>query len=137
MSIKYVILLYKKLHMNLLSFTDKGIYCPVGKFYIDPWKPVNKALITHGHADHARWGMKSYLCHHFTVPILKSRIGAAIDVQGITYKQPIHINGVTVSFHPSGHIIGSAQIRLEYKGKIVVVSGEIGRASCRERSREL
>lgn len=124
MSIKYVILLYKKLHMNLLSFTDKGIYCPVGKFYIDPWKPVNKALITHGHADHARWGMKSYLCHHFTVPILKSRIGAAIDVQGIAYNQPIHINGVTVSFHPSGHILGSAQIRLEYKGKIVVVSGD-------------
>lgn len=124
MSIKYVILLYKKLHMNLLSFTDKGIYCPAGKFYIDPWKPVNKALITHGHADHARWGMKSYLCHHFTVPILKLRIGAAIDVQGIAYNQPIDINGVKVSFHPAGHIIGSAQIRLEYKGKIVVVSGD-------------
>lgn len=108
----------------MLRFTNKGIYCVPGKFYIDPWKPVDKALITHGHADHARWGMKSYLCHHFSVPILKSRIGADIQVQGIGYNETILINSVKVSFHPAGHIIGSAQIRMEHKGKVVVVSGD-------------
>src|SRR5690606_23614344 len=91
---------------------------------IYPWKPVDYALITHGHADHARWGMKKYLCHHLTVPILHIRIGADIQVQGIGYNEPININGVKVSFHPAGHIIGSAQIRMEYKGKVVVVSGD-------------
>lgn len=108
----------------MLKFTSKGIYCIPGKFYIDPWRPVDYALITHGHADHARWGMKKYLCHHFTVPILKSRIGKDIQVQGIEYNESIIINSVKVSFHPAGHIIGSAQIRLEHKGKIVVISGD-------------
>lgn len=110
--------------MHILNFTDKGIYCIPGKFYIDPWKPVDYALITHGHADHARWGMTKYLCHHLTVPILHIRIGKDIQVQGIGYNEPININGVKVSFHPAGHIIGSAQIRMEYKGKVVVVSGD-------------
>ena len=110
--------------MQILNFTDKGIYCIPGKFYIDPWKPVDYALITHGHADHARWGMKKYLCHNLTVPILHIRIGADIQVQGIGYNEPININGVKVSFHPAGHIIGSAQIRMEYKGKVAVVSGD-------------
>lgn len=108
----------------MLKFTPKGIYCVPGKFYIDPWRPVDYALITHGHADHARWGMKKYLCHHFTVPILKSRIGKDIQVQGIEYNENIIINSVKVSFHPAGHIIGSAQIRLEHKGRIVVISGD-------------
>lgn len=108
----------------MLKFTSSGIYCVPGKFYIDPWRPVDHALITHGHADHARPGMQKYLCHHFTVPILQSRIGAHINVQGIGYNKVITINGVKVSFHPAGHIIGSAQIRMEYKGKIIVVSGD-------------
>lgn len=110
--------------MQILNFTDKGIYCIPGKFYIDPWKPVDYALITHGHADHARWGMKKYLCHHLTVPILHIRIGADIQVQSVGYNEPTNINGVKVSFHPAGHIIGSAQIRMEYKGKVAVVSGD-------------
>lgn len=108
----------------MLKFTSSGIYCVPGKFYIDPWRPVDRALITHGHADHARSGMQHYLCHHFTVPILKSRIGAHINVQGIPYNEVITINGVKVSFHPAGHIIGSAQIKMEYKGKVTVVSGD-------------
>lgn len=110
--------------MRLLNFTENGIYCIPGNFYIDPWKPVDYALITHAHADHARWGMKRYLCHHFTVPILHSRIGKDVQVQGIAYNESLIINGVKVSFHPAGHIIGSAQIRMEYKGKIAVVSGD-------------
>lgn len=110
--------------MRLLEFRKEGIYCVPGKFYIDPWLPVDMAIITHGHADHARWGMKKYLCHLFTVPILRSRIGLDIMVEGIEYGKCITINDVKVSLHPAGHIIGSAQIRMEYKGRVAVVSGD-------------
>ncbi|WP_426277909.1 ligase-associated DNA damage response exonuclease [Chryseobacterium sp. S-02] len=108
----------------LLRFTPKGIYCIPGKFYIDPWRPVDLAIITHGHADHARSGMKKYLCHHFTKPILHSRIGKEIECQSVEYGEILNINGVKVSLHPAGHIIGSAQIRMEYKGYVSVVSGD-------------
>lgn len=110
--------------MNLLQFTDSGIYCAPGNFYIDPWKPVDKALITHAHSDHARFGNKHYLAHHDSVPILKYRLGESISVQGIHYGERISLNGVNVSFHPAGHIIGSAQIRVEYKGEVWVFSGD-------------
>lgn len=108
----------------MLHFTTKGIYCVPGRFYIDPWRPVDLAVITHGHADHARWGMKKYLCHHATVPILKNRIGPDITVQGIGYNEAVNMHGVKISLHPAGHIIGSAQVRLEYRGKVTVVSGD-------------
>ncbi|MDE1191627.1 MAG: ligase-associated DNA damage response exonuclease [Arachidicoccus sp.] len=107
----------------MITFTDKGIYCKQGNFYIDPWKPVEKALITHAHSDHARYGSKQYLCHKFTVPVLRLRLGE-IDVQAIEYGEKLYINNVQVSFHPAGHIIGSAQIRLEYKGEVWVISGD-------------
>ena len=110
--------------MKLVEFTNKGIYCIPGKFYIDPWKPIDLAIISHGHGDHARWGMKKYLCHHFTKPILKHRIGEDIEVQGVEYGEEININGVKVSFFPAGHIVGSAQIRMEYKGFVTVFSGD-------------
>lgn len=110
--------------MKLLKFTSKGIYCVPGKFYIDPWRPVDLAVITHGHADHARSGMKKYLCHHFTKPILYSRIGKDIECQSVAYGEILTINGVKVSLHPAGHIIGSAQIRMEYKGYVSVISGD-------------
>ncbi|HCN10925.1 MAG TPA: DNA ligase-associated DEXH box helicase, partial [Chryseobacterium sp.] len=110
--------------MKLVEFTNKGIYCIPGKFYIDPWKPVDLAIISHGHGDHARWGMKKYLCHHFTKPILKHRIGEDIEVQGVEYGEEININGVKVSFIPAGHIVGSAQIRMEYRGFVTVFSGD-------------
>ncbi len=108
----------------MLRFTTEGIYCVPGNFYIDPWRPVDNAVITHGHADHARPGMGKYLCHTYTVPILKSRIGEGIAVEGIDYDRPVSINGVRVSLHPAGHIIGSAQVRLEYEGEVAVVSGD-------------
>lgn len=110
--------------LKLITFTNKGIYCPQGKFYIDPWRPVDLAVITHGHADHARWGMKKYLCHHYTKPILYQRIGIDIECQGVEYGETLTINGVKISLHPAGHIIGSAQVRLEYKGYITVISGD-------------
>lgn len=108
----------------MFSFRKEGIYCIPGQFYIDPWLPVDMAIITHAHADHARVGMKNYLCHPLTEPILKLRLGADIRVQTIPYGQAIQINGVRVSLHPAGHIIGSAQVRMEYKGKVAVVSGD-------------
>ncbi|KAA5532300.1 ligase-associated DNA damage response exonuclease [Taibaiella lutea] len=108
----------------MLRFDDKGIYCEQADIYIDPWKPVDKALITHAHSDHAYAGNKAYLCHKDSVALLRLRLGADINVEGIDYGQTVYINGVKISFHPAGHIIGSAQIRLEYNGEIWVVSGD-------------
>lgn len=110
--------------MKIIRFTNKGIYCIPGKFYLDPWYPVENAIISHGHADHAKWGMKHYLCHNDSKAILKHRIGQDISIESLPYIKHVTINGVNVSFHPAGHIIGSAQIRLEYKGKVVVFSGD-------------
>ncbi len=110
--------------MKLIRFTKKGLYCIPGKFYLDPWHSVDYAIISHGHADHARWGMKRYLCHHHSKPILQHRINAEINIESLGYNEPININGVKVSFHPAGHIIGSAQIRLEYKGFVLVFTGD-------------
>ena len=109
--------------MALITFTDRGLYCKRADAYIDPWKSVPKALVTHGHSDHARRGSKSYLATHSSVPIIKHRLGN-INIQGIGYGEVIKINGVSISYHPAGHIIGSAQIRLEYKGEVWVVSGD-------------
>ena len=110
--------------MALIQFTNKGIYCKQGDFYIDPWEPVNFAITTHGHADHVKWGNKNYLCHELTKPILTTRYGLENNVQTLPYSKPITINGVKLSLHPAGHVIGSSQIRLEYKGEICVVSGD-------------
>ena len=109
--------------MPLIEFTDKGLYCRQGDFYIDPWKPVNKAVITHAHSDHARWGSKYYLCHHFTKPILQLRLGEN-NYESIGWDEPVYINSVRVSLHPAGHIIGSAQVRLEYKDEVWVFTGD-------------
>jgi len=109
---------------SFIKFTNKGIYCVPGKFYIDPWRPVDLAVISHGHGDHARWGMKKYLCHHYTKPVLKHRIGEDIEIQSLEYAEEININGVKVSFFPAGHIVGSAQIRMEWKGYVIVFSGD-------------
>lgn len=110
--------------MKLVKFTKKGIYCIPGKFYLDPWLPVDYAIISHGHADHARWGMKHYLCHTDSTAILKHRIGQDISIESMGYNTEKSINGVNVSFFPAGHVIGSAQIRLEYKGFVVVFTGD-------------
>lgn len=110
--------------MALIQFTNKGIYCKQGDFYIDPWHPVKLAVTTHGHADHVKWGNKNYLCHDLTKPILTQRYGLEDNVQTLPYYEQITINGVKLSLHPAGHVIGSSQIRLEYKGEICVVSGD-------------
>lgn len=109
---------------NLCTYTEKGIYCPQGDFYIDPWQPVEKAVITHAHSDHARWGHKQYLAQKLNREILKLRLGQDIKLETKEYGEPVSINGVKVSFHPAGHIWGSSQVRLEYQGEIWVVSGD-------------
>lgn len=110
--------------MPLLTFTDRGIYCSKANVYIDPWKKVDFALITHAHSDHCRPGSKQYLATPLTKPIMEHRLGKKYQVQAIEFGNTISINGVNISFHPAGHIIGSAQIRLEYQGEIWVVSGD-------------
>lgn len=107
----------------VLTFTEKGLYCPDGDFFIDPWRPVGRALITHGHSDHARSGHQQYLATHGALPVMRHRLGA-ITAQGIGYGVPLRIGGVTVSFHPAGHVPGSAQIRVERGGEIWVASGD-------------
>jgi putative mRNA 3-end processing factor len=108
----------------MIQFRPEGIYCPQADVYIDPWKPVEKAIITHGHSDHARWGNRHYLCHFLSKEILKLRLGQEINIQTLEYNETIFINGVQISLHPAGHIIGSAQVRLEYQGEVWVVSGD-------------
>ena len=107
----------------VLSFTDRGIYCAAGAFYIDPWRPVERALITHGHADHARFGHKNYLATHSALPVMKHRLGD-ISAQGISYGEQLSIGDATVSFHAAGHVPGSAQIKVTVKGETWVASGD-------------
>ena len=107
----------------VLTFTDKGIYCPAGDFYIDPWRPVARALITHGHSDHARWGMGTYLATDAALPVMRHRLGD-ISAESIAYGQVRQIGDARVSFHPAGHVPGSAQIRVEVAGEVFVASGD-------------
>lgn len=109
--------------MDLIVLRPEGLYCPMGKFYIDPWRPVDFAVITHAHADHARTGHARYLCAESGVHLLKSRLGN-VSVAGLPYGAEILHNGVRVSFHPAGHVLGSAQVRLEYKGQVWVITGD-------------
>ena len=109
--------------MSLLSITPKGICCEQADIFIDPWRPVDKAFVTHGHADHARPGSRHYWCTDLAAPVIKHRLGA-ISLETARYGQTISINGVRFSFHPAGHVIGSAQIRVEHKGEVWVVSGD-------------
>lgn len=110
--------------MPLLEFTDKGIYCRQADVYLDPWKPVNKALITHGHSDHAREGHGAYLCTPATAAIIRHRFFNPVNIQTISFHEALYINGVKFSFHPAGHVPGSAQIRVEQHDEVWVFSGD-------------
>lgn len=109
--------------MGALTFTDRGIFCAAGDFFIDPWKPVGRALITHGHADHARAGMGAYLATDLAAPVMRHRLGE-ITLDTVSYGETRQIGGATVSFHPAGHVPGSAQICVEVRGEVWVVSGD-------------
>lgn len=109
---------------QLIDFTSSGLYCPVANIYIDPWKPVERAIITHAHADHARMGNMLYIAHHNTIPLLRHRLGMYIEAKGLEYGEVMEINGVKITLHPAGHIVGSAQVRLEYKGEVWLITGD-------------
>ncbi|MDP4810759.1 MAG: ligase-associated DNA damage response exonuclease [Saprospiraceae bacterium] len=108
---------------GLLVHTALGLYCPKADVYLDPWKPVKKAILSHGHADHARWGSSYYLCTPTAAPVIKYRLGE-INLETLPFGKEKLINGVSFSFHPAGHILGSAQIKVSYKGEMVVFSGD-------------
>ena len=110
---------------DLLQFTDKGIYCPRAGVYIDPWKPVERAIISHGHSDHAYAGHQHYLCTSGAMPVIRHRLYLQDDViQTLDYGEQQSINGVSFSLHPAGHIPGSAQVRVEFRGEVWVFSGD-------------
>ena len=107
----------------LLQFTNNGIYCEKANVYLDPWKPVDHAIISHGHADHSRYGHKKYITHHRNAPIIQHRLGE-INVTGKEWGEIFTVNNVKFSLHPAGHIIGSSQIRVEHKDEVWVFTGD-------------
>ncbi|MEO8037984.1 MAG: DNA ligase-associated DEXH box helicase, partial [Betaproteobacteria bacterium] len=108
---------------DLVRSTERGLYCPPGDFYIDPWRPVDRAVVTHAHADHARRGHNRYLAAQHGASVLRARLGD-ISLQTLGYGESIQLNGVRVSLHPAGHVLGSAQVRIEQGGEVWVVSGD-------------
>ena len=108
---------------DLVVLRPEGLFCPPGGFYIDPWRPVDRAVITHAHADHARRGHGAYLATAVSEGVLRARLGA-ITLQGLAYGEAVVVNGVRVSLHPAGHVLGSAQVRLEHQGRTWVASGD-------------
>lgn len=108
---------------DLVVARPEGLFCEPGNFYIDPWRPVERAIITHGHADHSRTGHGHYLAHRAGEGILRTRLGD-INLQTLPYGEPLVHNGVTISLHPAGHVLGSSQVRLAYRGEVWVASGD-------------
>jgi putative mRNA 3-end processing factor len=107
-----------------LQLTSSGLYCSAGDFYIDPWRPVKRAVVTHAHADHARWGSQSYLCAQDGKSLLQSRLGPEANIETLAYGEVLSINTAKLSLHPAGHILGSSQIKIVEDGNICVVSGD-------------
>jgi putative mRNA 3-end processing factor len=114
---------------ELIQTSTRGLYCASGDFYIDPWRAVDRAVITHAHADHARAGSARYLCSQEGAAVLQHRLGAAAVIEAVPYGQPVKIGAVTVSLHPAGHIRGSAQVRVEHRGEVWVITGDYKRAA--------
>nr|WP_227028193.1 ligase-associated DNA damage response exonuclease [Corallococcus soli] len=111
----------------MVSVTPQGLYCRAGNFYIDPWRPVERALVTHAHGDHARSGSQRYLAARAGLGLLQRRLGADSVIDTLEYGEKLTVGDTTVSFHPAGHVLGSAQIRIEHQGEVWVVSGDYKR----------
>src|SRR5205085_2722337 len=109
---------------DLLRLTDRGLYCPAGDFYVDPWEPVDRAVVTHAHSDHARPGSRDYLTARDGEAVLRERLGPAAAIRTVGYGEAVNLGGIAVSLHPAGHILGSAQVRIERRGEVCVVSGD-------------
>lgn len=108
---------------DLVVLKPEGLYCPAGRFYIDPWRPVEHAVITHAHADHARTGHTRYLASAAGAEVLCARLGA-IHLETLPYGKPLRIHDAEVTLFPAGHVLGSAQIRIRHAGQTWVVSGD-------------
>ncbi|WP_088284820.1 ligase-associated DNA damage response exonuclease [Ideonella sp. A 288] len=109
---------------DLVVSRPEGLYCPPGDFFIDPWRPVDRAVITHAHADHARAGHRHVLASRAGEHVLRARLGAALPLQALDYGEAVTHHGVRLSLHPAGHVLGSAQVRLEHGGQVWVASGD-------------
>jgi len=109
---------------DLITPSDRGLFCEAGGFYIDPWRPVDRAVITHAHADHARPGSSRYLCAAAGEPLLARRLQPDARIEPLDFGTPITLHGVTISLHPAGHLLGSAQVRIEHRGRVAVVTGD-------------
>src|SRR5688500_19035975 len=109
---------------DLVETTSSGLYCAAGGFYIDPWEPVDRAVITHAHSDHAVWGCKSYLTSPTGAIVLRRRVAPEARIESLPFGEATSINGVRVSLHPAGHILGSVQVRLEHERRVWVISGD-------------
>jgi putative mRNA 3-end processing factor len=109
---------------DLLQLTPNGLYCAAGDFYIDPWQPVARAVITHAHADHARPGSRRYLTSPTGARMLAPRVDPGAQIRALPFGEELLINDVSISLHPAGHLLGSAQVRVEHRGEVWVVSGD-------------
>ncbi len=112
---------------EILRETAAGLYCVPGDFYVDPWEPVARAVVTHAHSDHARGGCGTYLSARAGRAILQMRLGSAASYQFVDYGEVLTIGGVRLSLHPAGHMTGAAQVRLEYAGYVIVITGDFKR----------
>ena len=113
----------------MLNETPLGLYCQEGDFYVDPWGAVPRAVITHAHGDHARPGSAAYLCADPCAALLAHRFGPGAVIESLPYGQSITLGEARLSFHPAGHVLGSAQVRIEASGGVWVVSGDYKRAA--------
>jgi putative mRNA 3-end processing factor len=113
---------------DLVAITAAGLHCPPGGFHVDPWGPSELALVTHAHADHARPGAAQYVCAEACAPLLRQRLGPDAVVRGVRYGERLALGSTSVSLHPAGHVLGSAQVRIEEAGRVWVVSGDYKRA---------
>jgi len=121
---------------DLVVQRPEGLYCPAGDFWIDPWRPVPHAVITHAHADHARGGHGAYLASAPSEGVLRARLGDDIALTTLRYGETIERHGVRVSLHPAGHVLGSAQVRIEHRGEVWVASGDYHVAGLHDDARE-
>ncbi len=124
-----------KENTDLIKYSNKGLYCEIADIWIDPHKPVKKALITHAHMDHFTLGCEEYISTYETSIILKERIGSEINIKTFDYGKEFKINGINISFHPSGHILGSSQIKFKFAGEAWLITGDFKRQkddTCRE-----
>lgn len=111
-------------HSSIIEITPHGLYCPGGGFFVDPWRPVERAVVTHAHVDHVAFGSKSFLTSETGAKVLRARVGGDVDISAWPYGKSVRVGEVSLSLHPAGHVLGSAQVRIERGGEVWVISGD-------------